>query len=230
MPHSRRSYCRGLALATLVGAAGCLSARLTGTEPTPSRYRSGGVEVVERPTSRGLRVELVGDANGSVRQTHDAFAIAVNGTLDGERVTFRDDATAYAFFRGTPIDVMDEPRVFVGPRLDPSDGIVDAYVVGWIESPDSDPTFRALVYVDEDFRREVDGDVNLAWGLDFLGHHRAFEFREVADGVYRDEIVDGDVTRFVDGQPAGPDVLVGNLSEGDVRNRTFRDRTFVFVR
>lgn len=235
MPTSRREYCRGLALAGAAGLAGCSNpgdpAPTAGT-PTPTRYRSeaAGVTVVERPTDRGLRIELVADARGTVRQTHDAFAIEANGSVDGEPVTFRDDATAHAFHRGTPIDVMDEPRVFVGPRLDPTDGVVDAYVIGWIEDPEAAPTFRALVYVDEDFRREVDGEINLAWGLDFLGHHRPYEYEQVADGVYRDEIVDRDVTRFVEGQPAGPDVLVGNLTQDDVRYRNSDGKTFVFLR
>ena len=233
VPISRRSYLRGLAVGA-AAAAGCADGGGfgVGPPPTPNRIRPGpGIEIVERPVEEGgIEVELVGTANGTVRQTHDAFAIEANGTVNGTAVTFRQDATAYAFFRGRPISSMDEPMVFVGPRLDPTDGVVDAYVVGWIERPETAPHFRALVYVDEDFRREVDGEINLAWGLDFLGHFRAYEFIEVADGVYRDEIVDRDVARFTVGRPAGPDVLVGNLSAGDVRNRTYRDRTFAFVR
>lgn len=173
---SRRSYLWGLAVGT-AAAVGCADgSRLgVGPPPTPNRIRpSPGVEIVERPVEEGgIEVDPVGTANGTVRQSHDAFAIEANGTVNDTAATFRQDATAYAFFRGRPISTMDEPMVFVGPRLDPTDGVVDAYVVGWIERPETAPRFRALVHADEDIRREVDGEINLAWGLDFLGHFRA---------------------------------------------------------
>lgn len=230
----RRTGLLALAVAVAVVLAGCgsMGQEATPTPGTPNRISPGpsGVDVVERPDGGGVEVELVAPADAGVRQTHDAFAVSVNGTHNGSRVAFEQDATAYAVFRGRPIENLEAPRIFVGPTLDPTDGVVDAYVLGWIEHPETDPTFRALVYVDADFRREVDGDINLAWGTDFLGHFRPYEYEEVAPGVYRDEIVDRDVDRFVDGRPAGADVLVGNLSEGDVWNRTYRDRTFAFVR
>lgn len=238
MPTSRRSYLRGLTLAGVGGLAGCSEGGVLGggsttsaPPPTPNRLTPApGVEIVERPEEGGIEVELVSNASGVIEQTHDAFTVEVNGSLNGSSTIFRQDVTGYGFFRGRPVDVMEEPRLFVGPELDPTDGVVDAYVIGWIERPQTDPTFHAFVYVDEEFRQEVDGEINVAWGMDFLGHFRAYEYTEVAPGVYRDEIVDEDVRRFVADHPAGADVLVGNLSAGDVRNRTYQDRTFAFVR
>ena len=60
-----------------------------------------------------------------------------------------------------------------------------------------------------------------------------YQFHEIKDGVYRDTIYDRNVSRFrIDGpfSKAGVDVLVGNVTQEDVRLRRTDGLTFVFAR
>lgn len=112
----------------------------------------------------------------------------------------------------------DDPLMRLTRQIRPGDGVIDAWVSGRFANVSTDPAFVATVYVDQDFRDEV-GAANLTWGHDW-SNLRSYDYDEVQPGIYRDRVVDGNVSRFhrfgeTDGEA---NVAVGNFSRWMVRS------------
>lgn len=76
----------------------------------------------------------------------------------------------------------EEPRMRVGPSIDPDDGIMHAFLTGYIDT-DRD-VFVGQVYVDDAFLEEIDSPL-LAWGINGTENIRQPSFTEVRPGVHR---------------------------------------------
>lgn len=110
----------------------------------------------------------------------------------------------------------DDPRMRLTRQLRPGDGVVEAWISGRFANVSTDPVFVASIYVDQDFRAEV-GSANLAWGYDW-SNFRPYDYEEVQPGIYRDRVVDGNVSRFrrFGATEGEANVAVGNFSRGMV--------------
>ena len=79
----------------------------------------------------------------------------------------------------------------VPEKIDPNDGIVHGAIFESLEGVQ--PVI--YVYADEDFKKAVNGNLNIFWGAEFE-NKRSFEWNEIAKGVYLDIVAEDDYSRF----------------------------------
>jgi len=88
-------------------------------------------------------------------------------------------------------------NINIGPNMDPHDNVIEGYMF-YDFLPNG--TVLIYIYVDEDWKNRIK-PTTIIWGkMDSWYNHtytKPFEFNKVADGVYRDIIVD-DPNRWLD--------------------------------
>ena len=99
----------------------------------------------------------------------------------------------------------------IGDEMNPYDGTIEGYIVEKFENN----TPIAYIYLDEDWRRMVEGRTNIIYGKD-MDRIKPFVWKKVAEGIYMDSIVD-DISRFGDDYTKRTSgILVGNIGLEDV--------------
>jgi len=81
-------------------------------------------------------------------------------------------------------------NINIGPNMDPHDNVIEGYMF-YDFLPNG--TILVYIYVDEDWKNRIE-PTTIVWGKmnswDNHNYSKSFEFNKVADGVYRDVIVD----------------------------------------
>ncbi len=159
-------------------------------------------------------------SNGQAEKTPEGVRISTGDYH--ESIGLVGAYAGHGFVQAYPNNQTDPVRMRITPDIQPSDGVLDAWIVGEIVNASDDPVFRAHVFVDDDFRDAVP-DAMLAWGPNFTDNTRAYRYEEWEPGIYRDTVVDTNVSRF---RLRGPDsegeanVAVGNFSVADIGDET----------
>ncbi|MBN1501911.1 hypothetical protein JW930_00065 [Candidatus Woesearchaeota archaeon] len=121
-------------------------------------------------------------------------------------------------------------KIQISKRLNPSDGIIDALILGKEEND----TFVFYIFVDEDWKQQL-GYTNIMWGDDFKDreslHTRQFDFSQQSSGIYIDK-VDYDTDWFLS------DIIKGGLMVGEIGTNILEQLstgywmnvTFVYIR
>lgn len=160
----------------------------------------------------------------------------LNGGFRLEKESHLEEVYLTGVYRGTGfmhVDNRTNPRMRITRDITPGNGIIEAYIIGYLTEQEGETVFAADVFIDEEFKNEVDDTVNVAWGNRFTDNFRAFKFTEVRDGIYRDTIIDEDISRFMeDGRNSETEanIAVGNFSPEDVRQQRMDGLTFVTAR
>ncbi|MDY6770571.1 MAG: hypothetical protein SV186_01290 [Candidatus Nanohaloarchaea archaeon] len=96
-------------------------------------------------------------------------------------------------------------------RLDPDDGVMQGYLAPRMMGPKENPRLRVDIYLDQDFREQLD-NVSIMWGPRLsTATIRPYQFNEVAEGVYMDTIYENDTRRFTQAVSAAAHVYVGEV-------------------
>lgn len=171
--------------------------------------------------------DVPSEAEDRVSTWDSGFRIEGDGFLETAYFTgvYRGDIFTNQTYR-------DPPRMRFTQDLQPGDGVADVHVSGYILYEEGQPVFFADIYVDDDFREEVDGNLNVAWGTNFSDKFRQYQYEEVEPGVYKDTIRDENVARFRERGPGSDgevNVAVGNFSHEDVLQQRTAGLTFMTV-
>jgi hypothetical protein len=79
----------------------------------------------------------------------------------------------------------------ITPIIRPNDGVIDGYIVVKIENE----SLIGDIFIDEDWRKNVQGTTNIIWGSDWQ-NIRPFGWQQISKGVYKDTVIDTNISRF----------------------------------
>lgn len=155
-----------------------------------------------------INVENATDGMGSVNlQNHidyiykgQLIGFAITGLYNG--VIFEGDYAIKDVMRITPI-------------IRPNDGIIDGYIVVKIENE----SLIGEIFIDKDWRKNVQGTTNVIWGSEWQ-NIKPFGWQQISNGVYKDEVVDKDISRFEDLSHANVNIAVTNATSLEMWNST----------
>ena len=94
----------------------------------------------------------------------------------------------------------------ITPNLIPGDGILQGTIVEKLENQ----TLVAYIFLEEDWKKVLGENLNIAWGKDFQ-NFKKFEWKELHKGIYYDAVPE-DMNRFLhDFEISYGGIIVGDL-------------------
>lgn len=193
-----------LLLAAIIGAVVTAAAFIFLLQQNPAKESSpSGWFYAE---GRGYVLDVFKATEGRARYTDEGIDYK-----EGEYDTL---FTFESFYRGIPFTEFYGDRkggMAVSPYFVPDDGILNAFIM----EKRIDGQWHAYFFVDEDWKREHP-DTIIYYGTAYEFEKR-FEFGQVADGIYYDEIID---VERIKGNVHSMGPLIGDITREDQINKT----------
>lgn len=168
------------------------------------------INVPEATEGRG---EFIGDQQRYVDVDGEILSLFYGGSYEGNIIknSYRDEEG------NTLMRIWDQ--------INPHDGVIEGYGLFKRE----DDKFVIYLFVDEDWKQESRGNINIIWGNNISEkdslHHRRFDFSNVKDGVYIDR-VEKDVSWFYTQNPVFGRLFFGEITLEDIKKKDY-EKTFI---
>jgi hypothetical protein len=168
------------------------------------------MEATEEQSEYVLGHQRYVDFDGSIK------AIYYEGSYKGE------------YFKAAYEDSEGNIKMATGTKIDPYDGILESFALLKKE----DEKFVLYLFVDEDWKKESNGNMNIIWGNDLkrndLMRYKKFDFSKEQNGVYFDKVSDN-LDFLTEQTTVTGGLFLGELSFEDFKNDNFENKTFVVV-
>ena len=155
-----------------------------------------------------VNVEEITKGSGFV----DSAGVQMRGTIE----TVFDYEGFYKgnYFRREFADENGRVLMRIAENMNPNDGVIEGFIVERMEND----SLVAYIFLDGDWKQKV-GKTNIFWGA-LYEREKAFEFKELPNGVYFDKIVD-DKSRFDNNFAIhSGGVIVGDFTRENTKNAT----------
>ncbi len=133
-------------------------------------------------------------------------------------------------YRGFPFGVAhfvgNDTLISIGPEMDPYDGIIEGFILGKYEDED----FVFYIFLDEDWKQNIEY-TNILYANDLDNPQiREFDFSDNVKGIYIDKI-EGDFDWFLS-SPRKGGIYVGELTLDtlELTDVSETNQTFIYVR
>ncbi len=168
-------------------------------------------------TAEGISIDIEQATKGQSFDNGGNEYFLVNGT----RTSFKYEGFySGSYFEGEYAE-NGAVKMRVGTTLNPNDGIVEGFAAERV----TNGVYEVLVFVDEDWRRQMPG-TNIIWGAKYQ-LAKPYSFMPVRDGVYLDVIQD-DPDRFGDNHRTSyAGIIVGAISPDDVKEGRSEGKTLL---
>jgi len=168
-------------------------------------------------TAKGITVDIEKATKGQSFDNGRNQYFLVNGT----RTSFKYEG----FYKGNYFEKEyaenGEVKMRIGNTLKPDDGIIEGIATERI----SDGVYEVLVFVDEDWRRQMP-NTNIIWGAKYQ-LSKPYSFTPVRDGVYL-SIIEDDPERFGDNHRTSyAGIIVGDINPADVKEGRSEGKTLL---
>jgi hypothetical protein len=184
-------------------------------EPENESIEDGAIninvaEATEEQSEYVLSHQRYVDFDGSIK------AIYYEGSYKGE------------YFKSAYEDSEGNVKIATGTKIDPYDGILESFALLKKE----DGKFVLYLFIDEDWKKESNSDINIIWGNDLRNNEimnsRKYDFSKEQNGVYFDKVTDN-LEFLTEQTTVTGGLFLGELSFEDFKNDKFENQTFIVV-
>ncbi len=168
------------------------------------------INVIEATEGRG---DFIVDQERYIDVDGNIISLFYGGSYNGE------------IFNNIYYDTKENIKMRIWDRMNPDDGVIEGFSL----FKEENDVFVIYLFVDEDWKMQSNGDINIIWGNDITDkenlHSKKFDFSNENNGIYIDKIIE-DVSWFAEQNPIIGRLFFGEISLEDVKESNY-DRTFI---